>query len=315
MKLDVWRNRMFDLSSSKINKRCEEKYYDLIIDKRSKKGIKWLETLCQLNFGKTFKQIVLMEPEKIPKFVTDFDTNEDKELIIDAFKSIILRADQKTNYIVDTLYKDMCFEARKQIYEIANAKTCPYCNRNYIDVIDGDEYHSTFELDHFYSKDKYPMLAVSLYNLIPVCPSCNRIKGNKVFQYYPYDSKRDMSNGMRFSCKCPEILLNEEEIELDIEYDNKDLEEESQKLYLKELYSNHKDIAAEIVQKSRYQGTGYMDGLYKQLGSLFSSKEEVYRMVYGNYLNKEDWSKRPLSKFTYDIAKEVLEIYGIDIDK
>ena len=80
MKLDVWRNRMFDLSSSKIDKICEEKYYDLIIDKRSKNGIKWLETLCQLNFGKTFKQIVLMEPEKIPKFVTDFDTNEDKEL-------------------------------------------------------------------------------------------------------------------------------------------------------------------------------------------------------------------------------------------
>ena len=135
-----------------------------------------------------------------------------------------------------------------------------------------------------------------------------------MFQYYPYDSKRDMSNGMRFSCKCPKILLNEEEIELEIEYDNKDLEEESQKLYLKELYSNHKDIAAEIVRKSRYQGTGYIDGLYKQLGSLFSSKEEVYRMVYGNYLNKEDWSKRPLSKFTYDIAKEVLEKSRIDID-
>jgi hypothetical protein len=29
------------------------------------------------------------------------------------------------------------------------------------------------EIDHFYPKDKYPFLAVSFFNLIPSCLTCN----------------------------------------------------------------------------------------------------------------------------------------------
>ena len=58
-----------------------------------------------------------------------------------------------------------------------------------------------------------------------------------------------------------------------------------------------------------------MSSLITQLATLFPDKAEIYRMIYGNYLKKGDWNKRPLSKFTYDIAKETLDIYGIEIDE
>lgn len=58
-----------------------------------------------------------------------------------------------------------------------------------------------------------------------------------------------------------------------------------------------------------------MSGLVTQLSSLFPDKTEIYRLIYGNYLNENEWNKRPLSKFTYDIAKETLNAYGIGMDE
>lgn len=55
---------------------------------------------------------------------------------------------------------------------------CPYCNCNLIEVYPtcSGKIHKG-PLDHFYDKDAYPYLALSIYNLIPVCDQCNREKG------------------------------------------------------------------------------------------------------------------------------------------
>lgn len=59
---------------------------------------------------------------------------------------------------------------------------CPYCNTKMLEaypvVSDGDGYHKG-PLDHFYDKSDYPYLALSIYNLIPVCERCNNLKGYK----------------------------------------------------------------------------------------------------------------------------------------
>lgn len=57
---------------------------------------------------------------------------------------------------------------------------CPYCNRNYIYNFNEDSStKTTAQLDHFYDKSSYPYLAVSLYNLIPSCGTCNLRKSKK----------------------------------------------------------------------------------------------------------------------------------------
>lgn len=50
--------------------------------------------------------------------------------------------------------------------------SCPYCNRSYIYTLDRNRDIKP-EIDHFYPKGLYPILALSYYNLIPSCPTCN----------------------------------------------------------------------------------------------------------------------------------------------
>lgn len=55
----------------------------------------------------------------------------------------------------------------------STARTCPYCNQAYAFtlIVKGRGIRPT--LDHFYSKDDYPHLALALNNLIPSCYACN----------------------------------------------------------------------------------------------------------------------------------------------
>lgn len=59
---------------------------------------------------------------------------------------------------------------------------CPYCNAKILEaypvVPSGNGYHKG-PLDHFYDKSDYPYLALSIYNLIPVCERCNTLKRDK----------------------------------------------------------------------------------------------------------------------------------------
>lgn len=81
---------------------------------------------------------------------------------------------RKSNYAIN-LYKSMGFE---KCY-------CPYCNDNKISIVQNStstKHKLYFQLDHFYSKSKNPYFAVSFFNLIPSCSTCNSTeKGDKEF--------------------------------------------------------------------------------------------------------------------------------------
>ncbi|PMG51152.1 hypothetical protein [Vibrio splendidus] len=62
-------------------------------------------------------------------------------------------------------------------YQLAyhlGSRVCVYCNRNYTNTLRIDNMGKVRpQLDHFYPKSKYPYLAISIYNLIPSCSTCN----------------------------------------------------------------------------------------------------------------------------------------------
>lgn len=79
-----------------------------------------------------------------------------------------------------------------------NQLVCPYCNASFILTIDSLNHlpngglRAKADLDHFIPKSKYPMFAISLYNLVPSCIYCNqRFKRdhNTSFESYysPFD--------------------------------------------------------------------------------------------------------------------------------
>lgn len=88
------------------------------------------------------------------------------------------------------------------IRQYMNIHVCPYCGGN--SLTPRTEYN-TAQLDHIFpkkeasvqdhldAKDPYinffALLSISLFNLIPSCPTCNFIKGTKAIQISPYDER------------------------------------------------------------------------------------------------------------------------------
>lgn len=74
----------------------------------------------------------------------------------------------------------LCAKARYSI--------CPYCQQSFsftVQKLKGGAFRPT--LDHYYSKGEYPYLALSLYNLVPSCYSCNSsLKSTKDFYKKKY---------------------------------------------------------------------------------------------------------------------------------
>jgi hypothetical protein len=77
-------------------------------------------------------------------------------------------------------------------------------------------------------------------------------------------------------------------------------------LNIKKLYENHKDIVKELLQKRVMYSDSYIDELFdKYSGILFSSKEELMRLITCGYISDDDINKRPLSKLIKDISEDL----------
>lgn len=79
------------------------------------------------------------------------------------------------------------------LFEKMNLKVCPYCEHEFLDVVEvmqGTQTKRTIEFDHFYPKgsDEYPALAMCFYNLIPSCKSCNQLKMTNPVAANPYEA-------------------------------------------------------------------------------------------------------------------------------
>lgn len=190
---------------------------------------------------------------------------------------------------------------------------CPYCNRTYVQSIKKqNQYHKkrrTSEFDHFFPKSKYPFLAISFYNLIPSCKTCNHIKGTNPVLFSPYDERINGQSLVEFKYNITgsDYLTNPKHVEIDIDWKNQEFFESNGKvLGLDDLYQNHNDVAQEIILKRHIYNDSRIDELWEQYGNIiFNSKEEIIQMITGNYINEEDLGKRPLSKLTRDIARDV----------
>jgi len=191
--------------------------------------------------------------------------------------------------------------------ESLDLKTCPYCNRNYTFIVNDESGKLRPEIDHFYPKSKYPFLAMSFFNLIPSCPSCNHTKSNTVKKdlINPYDIK-DGDFTFTYTPKSVDFIEVENqkynfdnfEIELKSNQNNQD---NIELFKLKELYAQHKDIVLELLIKKAYYPQSYID----ELSSFGFSKDEIYRYLFSNYNQEQDLHKRPLSKLTKDISQEL----------
>lgn len=203
-------------------------------------------------------------------------------------------------------------------------KTCPYCNAQYTITIkkENERYEAKYQIDHFYPQSLYPYLAISFYNLIPSCSNCNHSKSNKdTFVkeiYHPYQD--DVHKKLKFNTKPEsdkaiiEQLINsgklkEDNIEIEPFGDGSNkFKNYCDFFHIKDIYKQHNDVVYEIYAKSVL----YPSSRKEELENLFEEdklnlfeKEEITRFILGNYTDEKDFHKRPLSKLTHDIAKDL----------
>ena len=220
---------------------------------------------------------------------------------------------EKDNDIIKTLFIDTGYKNwfqpnyGKKLLNLINQETCTYCNRNYTLQIVSNR--SRAELDHWFAKEEFPLLALSFYNLIPSCHSCNHMKLNNVVDNnfaHPYTLKEE---GEKFKFSFNYVDINQKfDIKLNV-LENSKMNNSLKDFKIKEIYNTHSNKELKDLLDLRYKySENYIDILIHKSFKGVMSKEEVYRMIFGIEIKEEDYHKRPFSKFKHDIIEELLKI-------
>lgn len=283
-----------------------ENYLDTLIDAKERLYLVYLLALD--------KEIITAGPKRLKEFKRGFD-----KLIT----TTEMRTKKRTafhNKLIDLLgYSGLRSTFYPKYFFKAGIKCCVYCNALLTVVVEKDPgggkakaYQAKFQADHFLPKKDYPCFSISLFNLYPVCANCNIVKGVKkvVFELYSDDKNRESPFKFRLTegCKAKYLLsrnLDDIEIEFDEPLAPRGHETFNDLFAIKGTYHTQRDVAAELILKAEAYPESYRDALLNSLPKIFQDKSMVNRLITGNYAEEKDIHKRPLAKFTLDIAYQV----------
>jgi hypothetical protein len=217
------------------------------------------------------------------------------------------------NYVFS--YKWFCVkcENRYDAYSLANSLrsyTCTYCNRNYANTIITSHGKKIVRpiFDHFFDKGRFPLLALSFYNLIPCCTICNSsIKHTLTFSLdthiHPYLDQviNDFQFSYKYSPESPDglkvIVIAPTGSKVKKTFDDMNLEV---------IYNSHTSDLKDLLNIRYKFSDNYLSILSSSiLKGINMPKSEMYRLAFGTELSETDFHKRPLSKFKKDILTEL----------
>lgn len=255
-----------------------------------------------------FREIVFANCKSLDKFKAHFDgIISDTQMGQSTHKEFREELLKKMGYdrLRDSLYPELFSET--------GIRVCIYCNAQYALTVKNIKGKSVakFQVDHHLPKAKYPCFSISFYNLYPVCGSCNLSKsdGKVIFNLYS-DSYADYSrSGFRFALDKASLVkyrVNGQNVRLKVKIEEPDGCGVVDKFSLEGIYEHHRDIAEELVLKSMVYNQAYKDTLKASFDGLYKDKMPMFeRLLTGNYTEEMDLHKRPLAKFTQDIAKQL----------
>lgn len=316
-------NKMIPIQHQDLEKMAQRhweeiKYYT---EKGTKKfDLNYFDNAIKKYFSEfDFEKVVFASPNEIDVLVEIWNAHQCKD------KSDFKGFETYYGYLTTGFIKkgknneDIKYSS-KDLIESLGISVCPYCNRNYIKLVEIErEVNEEIEvkgeiekikirideLDHFYPKSEYPFLAVSFYNLIPSCKTCNQtFKGTKLVSVNPYSKIEEFSFGLKI--KNSRFYYDKDGFCIDYKKAEKVLDKNFEVFKIKELYDQHKDQILELIQKQITYPDSYIDELFQKYeGTFFRNKEDVIRHLSNGIMEEENFHLRPLSKLTHDIAKEL----------
>ena len=219
----------------------------------------------------------------------------------------------------DTVVKLMRYEdvRSKEIipyFEKLGIRTCVYCNSQYVPTVhfEKGKVVGGYQLDHNWPKSEFPFLCTSFFNLYPVCSNCNLWKLDNRAKFVLYSDDSTQIEPFKFSLTKVSIIkymLYQNSEELDIVFDSSDKtlrDNHEQLFHTDEYYRSFRDVAEELVWKSKTRNDVYKKQMIQSFLKLFPRrKADINRFLYGFYFSPNDTHQRPLTKFQQDIAKQL----------
>ncbi len=197
---------------------------------------------------------------------------------------------------------------------------CPYCGRDWVDMAEEDGHVSKPNIDHFLPKSKYPFLAMSYFNMIPACHTCNELenKGDMDPLLYPGHELK-LLNPHEFYDEAVTFRYeyngqgenNADNFVVKTKAGNDELEEGYlKKLKLRSFYANQR-IEVKDVYRRFTKATSSVKKFLYYLGVKNSYLQNLEERTLGYSLNDDEASQRLLYKFRKDLLMQLREEYGV----
>lgn len=198
--------------------------------------------------------------------------------------------------------KDEEYDAYRYCKEM-NFKVCVYCNAQLTHaVIRGRQKKIRPQIDHFFPQSRFPMFALSFYNIIPACQVCNYIKGDSYCElgtiYHPYmDSQADI----RFIWHHNKLWVS---------YGSTIARNTAEMLHTEDIYNIYEGVAKKIVEKVQDYDAAYIEEIMDVMNKHRPkdeklNKETVIRKIY-DYVPREECFDTPLGELRHDILVDKL---------
>lgn len=245
------------------------------------------------------ESIVLAKPDVLAIFKKEFDDIIDKDKIAVEFKDILI---EKMDY---SKLRGIFYP---EYFSGIGIKSCVYCNSQLAVVSNKSSAH--FEVDHNLSKSKYPCFSISLFNLYPICGSCNKRKSKNDIDFKLYSVDTVAYTTSNFSFELDKIslakyLTNNDITLLKIKFKDKQSLGFDKTFKIEGIYNTQKDLAEELIEKVKIYNNAYKKSLVTSFGRLYTKSGLGNRLLIGNYCEENQIHNRPMSKFTQDVARQL----------
>ena len=236
----------------------------------------------------------------------------------DIFNDIRLLNNAEFNRIIDEIKEIKFFFRDKYITKLFNKIRdklgtrlqqeneiflCPYCQRNYVNIIQKDSVTIKPDLDHFYPKAKYPFLAATIDNLIPSCQVCNlRLKKEidfyKIKHLHPLKPIENIFKKLKFLylgnknmyIKGKALLLAEEQQYI-------------KTFRIEEVYNTHTEVLDDILEKNKKYNFVKKNHILKTCPSM--GMRTIKELVFHEYINIDD-KKSPMSSLKKSLFEKIV---------
>jgi len=198
-----------------------------------------------------------------------------------------------------------------QLTDNLKVRSCIFCNRTYTITRTSKSKGKLMrpQLDHWYPKSKFPLLAISFYNLIPCCTYCNSsVKGDNELNLnehiHPYILET-IPDDFSFS------YYHEKSINDYVIYLKKSKGASGKSLrtlrHLKidQMYNGHIIELEDMINLKKAYSKEYIKNMAAFFPESGLSERETLRMLFGIESQAENYHLMPMSKFKNDILCEL----------